>query len=90
MPSGDRLASVSDFDRLLAEAFRTALDLPPETDVTTLVFEEHVHWDSLGHISLVVALEQKFGVSLSEDDVFEIDSYAAAAALLKSRNLFDS
>jgi acyl carrier protein len=77
--------SASDFDRLLAQAFRAGLDLPPETDVGSLAFERHPHWDSLGHISLIAALEEAFGVRLGEDDVLAIDDYPAAAALLRSR-----
>jgi acyl carrier protein len=73
------------FDQRLAEAFMVGLDLPVETDVTALAFGEHRHWDSLGHMSLVITLEQTFGVSLEERDVLEIDSYAAAAAVLRSK-----
>jgi acyl carrier protein len=75
-----------DFDRRLSEAFKVGLDLPAETDVTALAFGEHQHWDSLGHMSLVMALEQTFGVSLGEEDVLEIDSYASAAAVLRAKD----
>lgn len=69
---------------MLSTAFRTGLDLPPDTDVTTLVFGEHLHWDSLGHMSLVAAIETTFGVSLGEKDVLKVDSYAAAIEIVKS------
>jgi len=75
-----------DFDQLLSEAFTAGLDLPADTDVTTLAFGEHRHWDSLGHMSLVLALEQTFGVSLGDEDVLEIGSYASAAAVLRSKD----
>ncbi len=74
------------FDEMLAESFRVGLDLPADTDVTTLAFEQHPHWDSLGHMSLVVALEETFGLSLDEEDVLAIQSYASAAAVLKSKD----
>ncbi|WP_432009961.1 acyl carrier protein [Streptomyces cucumeris] len=86
MPSRDPVAPVSDFDRRLAEAFRDGLDLPADTDVTALAFEQHEHWDSLGHISLVAALEESFGTALDETDVQEITSYAAAAERLRTRH----
>src|SRR4051794_36015456 len=76
----------TDFDQMLSEAFTVGLDLPAETDVSTLAFGEHRHWDSLGHMSLVIALEQAFGVSLGDEDVLEIDSYASAAAVLRSKD----
>lgn len=74
------------FEQMLSEAFKAGLDLPAETDVTTLVFGQHRQWDSLGHMSLVITLEQTFGVSLEEQDVLEIDSYASAAAVLRSKD----
>ncbi|MEV7807986.1 acyl carrier protein [Microbispora sp. NPDC088329] len=74
------------FEQMLSEAFKEGLDLPAETDVTTLVFGQHRHWDSLGHMSLVITLEQTFGVSLEEKDVLEIDSFASAAAVLRAKN----
>jgi acyl carrier protein len=76
----------ADFDQRLSEAFKAGLDLPAGTDATTLVFGQHRHWDSLGHMSLIITLEQTFGVSLEDDDVLEIDSYASAAAVLRSKD----
>lgn len=80
----ERGMSDSDFSRRLTEAFREALDLPPETDVTGLAYEEHDHWDSLGHVQLVIALETKFDVRLSGSEVVELKSYEAAAAVVRS------
>jgi acyl carrier protein len=72
------------FDDRLADAFRAGLDLPAGAEVTALAFGEHPHWDSLGHMSLVTALEEAFAVTLSEDDVMAIDRYEAAVAVLKA------
>jgi acyl carrier protein len=76
--------SESDFDRRLTEAFQEALDLPSDTDVTGLAYGEHDHWDSLGHVQLVIALETKFDVQLSGSEVVELKSYEAAAAVVRS------
>jgi len=73
------------FDRRLTTAFRTGLDLPPDTDVPGLRFGEHRNWDSLGHMSLIVALEEEFGVELVDDGALDIDSYAAAATVVRSQ-----
>lgn len=72
------------FDDRLTEAFHAGLDLPADTDMATLAFGEHPHWDSLGHMSLVTTLEEAFAVTLSEDDVMAIVSYASAAAVLRA------
>ena len=54
--------------------------------MTTLAFGQHQNWDSLGHMSLIATLEEKFGVSLTETEVLAIGSYASAAEVLQFRN----
>lgn len=70
---------------MLREAFLQGLDLPPDTTVTALAFEEHPHWDSLGHMTLISAIEEKFGVTLGGEEVTGLDSYATAIAILRAR-----
>jgi acyl carrier protein len=69
-------------DARLAEAFRIALELPPDLDVETLAYGEHPHWDTVGHMALVAEIEDTFGVTLETHDVLELSSYAKAVELL--------
>lgn len=71
---------------LLRQAFLEGLDLPPDTPVTELAFEKHPHWDSLGHMTLVAAIEKKFGLILDGDEVTGLDSHAAALAILVAKD----
>jgi len=55
----------------------STLDIPaeqvtPESDMTTLQ-----NWDSLGHINLVLAIEETYGVIVDEDAVVELISVRA-------------
>ncbi|MFF2374983.1 acyl carrier protein [Streptomyces xiamenensis] len=84
MPVPEWESSAPDFHDRLTEAFREALDLPSDTDVTSLVYGEHDHWDSLGHVQLVIALETMFDVKLSGSEVVELKSYDTAAAVVRS------
>jgi acyl carrier protein len=70
-------------DPRLAEAFRIALELSPETDVETLAYGEHPHWDSVGHMALVAEIEDSYGVMLETDDVLGLSTYAKAVELLQ-------
>jgi SAM-dependent methyltransferase len=47
----------------LDQAFRSALDLPDDTDVRRLEYGKHAHWDSVGHMALVAELESRFGIT---------------------------
>ena len=69
-------------DPRLSKAFRIALELQPEVDVEKLAYGEHPHWDSVGHMALVAEIEDTFGVTLAEDDVRELSSYAKAVELI--------
>ena len=70
-------------DPRLAQAFRVALELSPETEVETLAYGQHPHWDSLGHMALVAEIEDTYGVMLETADVVSLSSYAAAVELLE-------
>lgn len=42
-------------------------------------------WDSLGHIMLIEALEEEFGVQLSEEEVFDVESISDLVAAFGRR-----
>ena len=44
-------------------------------------------WDSLKHLNLVLALEEQFDVSLSEEQSFEILSYPLIKAVLSEHGI---
>ena len=44
-------------------------------------------WDSLRHMTLVVSLEEEFGVELSDDQVVEILSYQLIKIVLQEHGL---
>ena len=67
----------------LADAFRTALELPPEVELERLEYGGHPHWDSVGHMALVAEIEDVYGLTLSPSEVRGMSSYAKAVALLE-------
>jgi acyl carrier protein len=67
----------------LAEAFRTALELPPEVQLEQLAYGGHPHWDSVGHIALVAEIEDAYGVMLEPADVSALSSWPRAVELVE-------
>jgi acyl carrier protein len=65
------------------QAFAVALDLPADADVEGLVLGESTEWDSIGHMTLVAELEERFGVSLETDDIIAMSSYAESLEILR-------
>ena len=45
------------------------------------------NWDSLRHMNLVVALEEEFGVSFSDDQMSELLNYQLIVLTLKELNI---
>lgn len=69
----------------LQDIFRAVLELPANVDVTRLDRETAGSWDSLAHVTLVAAIENEFGISLALSESLELDSFAAAAALIEAK-----
>ena len=64
--------------RTLSEVLGVAeTDVGEETSMDTVD-----SWDSLKHLNLVLALEEQFGVSLTEEQSFEILSYPLIKVVL--------
>ena len=41
------------------------------------------NWDSMQHLNLVLAIEEKFGVQLDPEDIEQMNSIGAVAALVE-------
>ena len=66
----------------LRDAFRSSLDLPPETDVDDLRYQDNEKWDSLAHMSLIASIEDEFSVMIDTDDVINLSSFKEAVRIL--------
>lgn len=44
-------------------------------------------WDSLGHMNLVVALEEEFGIKFSEDETMEMMNYKLIREIIKGKQV---
>jgi acyl carrier protein len=71
----------------LQEIVRGALDLPPDADVTRLRQLGVESWDSLAHVSLMLAIEGEFAVSIDVADQIHLTSYPAIRRYLEERGV---
>lgn len=44
-----------------------------------------LRWDSLMHLTLVSAIEQEFGVTLSDEDVLDLNSFESALQIVQEK-----
>lgn len=63
---------------VFAEVFST----PANVDTNELIYNDYPGWDSVGHMTLVAALEEKFDCMLEMDDILGMSSYAKVCEIM--------
>jgi len=71
----------------LQEIIRATLDLPWDADVTTAGQAGIERWDSLAHVSLMLAIESEFALSIDIADQIHLTSYPAIRHYLKAQGV---
>lgn len=62
-------------------AFVTGLEVS-EDQVEGLEYQAVESWDSVGHMSLISAIEDAFDIMMDTDDIIEFSSYEKGKAIL--------
>jgi acyl carrier protein len=66
----------------LKQIFAELFELDPSTIDGTTSIDNVERWDSLQHISMIVSVEQEFGVRFSEEEMAELLNYERVRATL--------
>ena len=64
------------------KAFSEALEVP-EGDVPALKDGESDQWDSVGHMTLIAALEDAFDIMVDMDDIIDLSSFEKGKEILR-------
>ncbi|MGE3623290.1 MAG: acyl carrier protein [Bdellovibrionales bacterium] len=73
----------------LRHVFIRSLELPETLDVSDLEYRRHEGWDSVGHMRLVAAIEQEFGIFLETAQILDFDSFKRGLEILKIHGIVD-
>ena len=71
----------------LQEIVRAILQLPPGTDVGRARQLSYASWDSLAHVSLMLAIESEFGVSIEIADQIALTSVPSIRLYLEDHGV---
>ena len=63
-----------------------ALQIPPELVTPELAFGDLPQWDSMGHMEVMMYLEQHFGVEINNDTIANLTSVAAIQQYLSNNH----
>jgi len=58
-----------------------------EKQLENLTYQSITAWDSVGHMSLVAALEESFDIMLDTDDIIDFSSYEKGKEILKKYDI---
>ncbi len=67
----------------LRRVFVDTLELGDGVDVANLNYRDIPEWDSLGHMTLVAAIEDEFDVQLDTEQVIGLSSFKIAIETLR-------
>lgn len=67
----------------LQNVFSQALNVPASKVRDDLQYHSIPEWNSIGHMMLIGALEDEFGISIDSDDVVNMNNVAAIKEVLK-------
>lgn len=57
----------------------------PVDQLATLKYQGVELWDSVGHMTLVAALEDAFDIMMETDDIIDLSSYEKGKEILKTK-----
>ena len=66
------------YDQIFCDTFQVSQD-----QLSTLAFKETPLWDSVGHLTLISALEDAFDILLETEDMMGLTSYQKGIEILQ-------
>jgi len=58
-----------------------------EDQVEGLKYQDIPEWDSVGHMTLIAALEDEFGIMMDTDDIIDFSSFEKGKEILAKYNV---
>lgn len=65
------------------QTFINGLSIDKPENIDKLKYNDIPEWDSIGHMSLIAALEEVFKISIETDDVIDFSSFEKGKEILK-------
>lgn len=72
-------------DDKIRQVFNSVFQVAPEQVSDTLSPQDVSGWDSLGHVRLVTALQEQFGLEFEVDEIMRMENVAEIKKVLAAR-----
>ena len=70
-----------------AQVFIDSFSITADQLNENLVYQSVQQWDSIGHMSMIAALEEAFDIMMETDDIIDFGSYAKGIEILAKYNV---
>lgn len=74
------MSNIESYNKVFCETMQVGEDQLPE-----LKFKESEYWDSVGHMTLIAALEDEFDIMLETEDMMSLTSYVKGKEILAQK-----
>ena len=71
------MSNLEKYTQVFVETFGVSAD-----EVANLKYQDIDAWDSVGHMSLIAALEDAFDIMMDTDDIIDLNSYEKGKEIL--------
>ena len=75
------MSNLEKYNQAFIECFKVTEDM-----LETLKYRDIPSWDSVGHMDLIVALEDNFDIEFESTDIVDLSSYVKGKEILKKYN----
>ena len=72
------MTNTEEYDNIFIRTFDVKQD-----QLSVLEYQSIENWDSVGHMSLIVTLEEAFGIMFEMDDILDFSSYSKGISILR-------
>ena len=73
----------SDNFNIYRDCFAESFEVDKKIISQSLEYNGIPEWDSIGHMTLIAALEEKFDISIDTDDIIDFSSFEKGIEILK-------
>jgi acyl carrier protein len=72
------IKNINKYDKIFTKSFKIKKE-----KLKKLKYNSIPQWDSIGHMSLITALEEAFNISIEMDDIIDFSSYEFGKKILQ-------
>lgn len=76
------MSNLEKYNQAFIECFKVTEDM-----LESLKYRDIPSWDSVGHMDLIVALEDNFDIEFESTDIVDLSSYVKGKEILKKYNI---